>query len=274
LFIGGFYIYASYRHRRNYLKWELERYGSKDAILFKHKYKRARGQRIVNFISGRQWSRSRDGHSPVTVEIDGVDGFFERELSGVDSSDDDIYDLEMVEERNSSEYREEPQDLEKGLRESYNESTRHKKGLDMNPIDEKSIGSANRSTMKAMDDDMPYNSTAVSQQPKVDWNDVLENVVPIPASDAVAKLDDRNATYHISNQNGTGIIVQRRYVQPASPFDVLYGAAFLHGEADRVEAQRRLERPKKKKPQWQDEKEEKEDTNYEIGHRGYERAKE
>jgi hypothetical protein len=248
LFIGGFYIYASYRYRRNYLKWELERYGNKDAILFKHKYKRARGQRFVNFISGRQWNRSKDGHSPVTVEIDGVDGFFERELSGIDSSDDDIYDLEMVEERNSSEYCEEPQDLEKGLRESYNESTRHKKGLDMKPIDEKSITSANRSTMKAMDDDMPHNAASVSsQQPKVDWEEVLENVVPIPASDAVAKLDDRNATYHIANQNGTGIIVQRRYVQPASPFDVLYGAAFLHGEADRVEAQRRLERPKKKK---------------------------
>lgn len=244
LFIGGFYIYASYRYRRNYLKWELDRYGDKDAILFKHKYKRARGQRFVNFISGRPWNRGKDNHPPVTVEIDGVDGFFERELSGVDSSDDDIYDLEMAEERESLEYREEPQDLEKGLRESYNESTRNKKGLDMNPIDEQSITSGNRGTMKAMDDDMP---AMAAQPPKVDWNEILENVVPIPASDAVAKLDDRNATYHVANQNGTGILVQRRYVQPASPFDVLYGAAFLHGEADRVEAQRRLERPKKKK---------------------------
>lgn len=246
LFIGGFYIYASYRYRKNHLKWELQRYGSKDAILFKHKYKRARGQKLVNFISG-QWNRGKNSNSPVTVEIDGMDGFFERELSGVDSSDDDIYDLEMAEDRDSLEYREEPQDLEKGLRESYNESTRNKKGLDMNPIDEQSIASGNRSTMKAMDDDMQQSSTATAQPPKVDWNEMLENVVPIPASDAVAKLDDRNATYHVTNQNGTGILVQRRYVQPASPFDVLYGAAFLHGEADRVEAQRRLERPKKKK---------------------------
>lgn len=247
LFIGGFYIYASYRYRRNYLKWELERYGNKDTILFKHKYKRARGQRFVNFISGRQWYRGKDSPSPITVEIDGVDGFFERELSGVDSSDEDIYDLEMNEERDSLEYCEEPQALEKGLRESYNESTRYKKGLDMNPIDEQSIASGNRGTMKAVDDDMRNTTVASTQPAKVDWNEVLENIVPIPASDAVAKLDDRNATYHVMNQNGSGILVQRRYVMPASPFDVLYGAAFLHGEADRVEAQRRLDRPKKKK---------------------------
>ena len=249
LFIGGFYIYASYRYRRNHLKWELGRYGNKDAILFKHKYKRARGQRLINLISGRQWNKSKD-HNSITVEIDGVDGFFERELSGVDSSDDDIYDLEISDEKESPDYRENPQDLEKGLRESYNESTRNKKGLDMNPIDEQSIAMRNRSTMKAVDDEhVQQNSTVVtSTQPaKIDWNDVLENVVPIPASDAVAKLDDYNPTYHVTNRDGTGILVQRRYVQPASPFDVLYGAAFLHGEADRVEAQRRLERPKKKK---------------------------
>lgn len=246
LFIGGFYIYASYRYRRNYLKWELERYGNKDAILFTHKYKRQRGQKIVNFISGKQWNnRAKHNSSPATVEIDGVDGFFERELSGVDSSDDD---LEVNLERQSFQYCEEPQDLEKGLRESYNESTRNKKGLDMNPIDEQSIGSGNRGTMKAVDDDMPQSPTeSASKSPHVDWDEVLENVVPIPASDAVGKLDDRNPTYHIANQDGTGILVQRRYVQPASPFDVLYGAAFLHGEADRVEAQRRLDRPKKKK---------------------------
>ena len=228
------------------MKWELERYGNKDAILFTHKYKRQRGQKIVNFISGKQWNnRAKHNSSPVTVEIDGVDGFFERELSGVDSSDDD---LEVNLERQSFQYCEEPQDLEKGLRESYNESTRNKKGLDMNPIDEQSIGSGNRGTMKAVDDDMPQSPTeSASQSPHVDWDEVLENVVPIPASDAVGKLDDRNPTYHISNQDGTGILVQRRYVQPASPFDVLYGAAFLHGEADRVEAQRRLDRPKKKK---------------------------
>eukprot|EP00956_Cyclotella_meneghiniana_P029050 scaffold69300_cov73-Cyclotella_meneghiniana.AAC.5 len=247
LFIGGFYIYASYRYRRNYLKWELERYGNKDAVLFTHKYKRQRGQKIVNFISGRQRNnRAKNNSSPVTVEIDGVDGFFERELSGVDSSDDD---LETNLERQSFQYCEEPQDLEKGLRESYNESTRNKKGLDMNPIDEQSIGSGKRGTMKAIDDDiMPQSPTeSASQPPQVDWDEVLENVVPIPASDAVGKLDDRNPTYHITNQDGTGILVQRRYVQPASPFDVLYGAAFLHGEADRVEAQRRLDKPKKKK---------------------------
>ena len=247
LFIGGFYIYASYRYRRNHLKWELGRYGNKDAILFKHKYKRARGQRLINFISGRQ-NKSKDTNS-ITVEIDGVDGFFERELSGVDSSDDDIYDSEILDEKETPDYRENPQDLEKGLRESYNESTRNKKGLDMNPIDAQSIAMINRSTMKAVDDEhVQQNATVISAQPpKIDWNDVLENVVPIPASDAVAKLDDYNPTYRVTNRDGTGILVQRRYVQPASPFDVLYGAAFLHGEADRVEAQRRLDRPKKKK---------------------------
>eukprot|EP00804_Cyclotella_cryptica_P020846 CCRYP_011470-RA/>CCRYP_011470-RA protein AED:0.39 eAED:0.39 QI:241/1/1/1/1/1/2/99/907 len=243
LFIGGFYIYASYKYRRNHLKWELERYGSRDAILFKRKYKRPRGQRLAKLVSGLQRSRSKDNHSPVTVEIDGVDGFFERELSGLDSSDEDMYDLEMIEERSSLEYCEETQDLEKGLRESYDESNRFKRGLDMNPIDEQSIAAGRGSpTMKAMDDEMKQNSFASSMQPeKIDWNEVLENVVPIPASDAVANLDDRNPTYHITSHNSrSGLLVQRRYVQPASPFDVLYGAAFLHGEADRVEAQRRL----------------------------------
>jgi hypothetical protein len=96
-----------------------------------------------------------------------------------------------------------------------------------------------------MDDDMKQKSFASSiQSDKVDWNELLDNVVPIPASDAVANVDDRNPTYHIASHNGrSGLLVQRRYVQPASPFDVLYGAAFLHGEADRVEAQRRLTKP-------------------------------
>ncbi|KAL7522641.1 hypothetical protein ACHAWX_007341 [Stephanocyclus meneghinianus] len=246
LFIGGFYIYASYKYRRNHLKWELDRYGCKDAILFKRKYKRPRGQRLAKLVSGLQRSRSKDNHSPVTVEIDGVDGFFERELSGLDSSDEDVYDVEIIEERSSLEYCEEPQDLEKGLRESYDESNRFKRGLDMNPIDEQSIARGGGSpTMKAIDDDMKETSFASSiQSEMVHWNEVLDNVVPIPASDAVANVDDRNPTYHIASQNGrSGLLVQRRYVQPASPFDVLYGAAFLHGEADRVQAQRRLTKP-------------------------------
>jgi hypothetical protein len=233
LFIGGFYVYASIKYRKNHLKWEMKRYGSKDAILFKHKYRRSRGQGLAMFVSGLNRSRSKDNHSPVTVEIDGVDGFFERELSGVDSSDEDY---EMEEQNNS--YCEERQDMEKGLRESYDESNRFKKGLDMNPIDERTISPRGSSVMKATDDD-----AATSKIPTpIDWNEVLENVVPIPATDAVGKLDDHNATYHIASQNGS-VLVQRRYVQPASPFDVLYGAAFLHGEADRVEAQRRLAKP-------------------------------
>jgi len=247
LFIGGFYLYASLKYRRNYLKWELERYGSmkEEAVLFKHKYgnsRRGPTARIVRLMSGFRRNK-KESQSPVTVEIDGMDGFFERESSGFDS-EEDMHDLDILEE-SPLDYCEESSDLEKGLKASYDESNRNRRGLDMNPLDEGNLSrSPGSNTMKAMDDEMKESASSPSMSPKkIDW----ENVVPIPASDAVGRLDDKNATYQIGGINdGDGILVQRRYVQPASPFDVLYGAAFLHGEADRVEAQRRLKSQRKK----------------------------
>ena len=125
----------------------------------------------------------------------------------------------------------------------------------MNPIDAgnygRGSGGPGSNTMKAIDDEMRDSASSTYGS----WGNVLENVVVIPANDAVGRVDDRNATYHVggtlstkSLPNGAGgILVQRRYVQPASPFDVLYGAAFLHSEADRVEAQHRLKSNRKQK---------------------------
>ena len=125
----------------------------------------------------------------------------------------------------------------------------------MSPIDMDSdinqdMSKAGVNTMKAVDDDMKTQSLSTSAVAGLHENmieNVLENVVPIPAK------DDENAAYLMSKKGkkamsnkGESIIVQRRYVQPAAPLDVLYGAAFLHGEAERVEAQRRLRKKKKK----------------------------
>ena len=283
LFLGGFYLYASYKYRRMHLKQELYRYGEKDgnnsilvlkdeesglfsrslnSKLFHGNERRGRGGggrrgggftviratrfgRLGKWVGGAVTTvvrRGKDGHSHETIDFDGEDGFFERELSGVESSDEGDGSNDS---RSSLEYCEESSDLEKGLRESYDESNRFRRGLDMNPIDAVShgrdVGSPGSHTMKAVDDEMRERSTP----PMGGWGNVLDSVVPIPASDSVKGVDDRDATYNMSGPHGD-VLVQRRYVQPASPFDVLYGAAFLHGEADRVEAQRRMKKNKQR----------------------------
>lgn len=240
VFLGGFYMYASYKFRRNHLKQELMKYGE-GAILVKSGEKtlfspESRSKSKFNFkLKWLKYNRVKNASSPTTMQTLEEDGFFRSE-----SFDSDYNERE---------------DLEMGLKESYDESIRSGGGLDMSPIDMDSdinqdMSSAGVNTMKAVDDDMKTQSSSSSAVIGLHENmieNVLENVVPIPAK------DDENAAYLMSKKGkkamsdkGVSIIVQRRYVQPAAPLDVLYGAAFLHGEAERVEAQRRLRKKKKK----------------------------
>lgn len=236
VFLGGFYMYASYKFRRNHLKQELMKYGE-GAILVKSGENtlfspESRSKSKFKFkVKWLKYNRAKNASSPMTMQTLEEDGFFRSE-----SFDSDYNERE---------------DLEMGLKESYDEST---SGLDMSPIDMDSdinqdMKSAGVNTMKAVDDDMKAQSStsAVAGLHENMIENVLENVVPIPAK------DDENAAYLMSkkgkkamSKKGESIIVQRRYVQPAAPLDVLYGAAFLHGEAERVEAQRRLRKKKKK----------------------------
>ena len=239
VFLGGFYMYASYKFRRNHLKQELMKYGE-GAILVKSGEKtlfspESRSKSKFNFkLKWLKYNRVKNASSPTTMQTLEEDGFFRSE-----SFDSDYNERE---------------DLEMGLKESYDESIRSGGGLDMSPIDMDSdtnqdMSSAGVNTMKAVDDDMKAQSSSTSAVAGLHENmieNVLENVVPIPAK------DDENAAYLMSKKGkkamsdkGVSIIVQRRYVQPAAPLDVLYGAAFLHGEAERVEAQRRLRKKKK-----------------------------
>lgn len=233
-------MYASYKFRRNHLKQELMKYGE-GAILVKSGEKtlfspESRSKSKFNFkLKWLKYNRVKNASSPTTMQTLEEDGFFRSE-----SFDSDYNERE---------------DLEMGLKESYDESIRSGGGLDMSPIDMDSdinqdMSSAGVNTMKAVDDDMKTQSSSSSAVIGLHENmieNVLENVVPIPAK------DDENAAYLMSKKGkkamsdkGVSIIVQRRYVQPAAPLDVLYGAAFLHGEAERVEAQRRLRKKKKK----------------------------
>jgi len=280
LFIGGFYVYASYNFRRMHLKRELEKYHHRndvgtvlvkdgelnDSGLFalssmqkaklfrrrKGKFMVIRATRFGRLGRLGKWIRSGSGKrgkgSPsVTVGYDdGEDGFFELELSGIESSDEGD---SSGEDLSSVDYGDESGDnMEKGLRESYAESVRFKKGLDMNPIDAENHGrhveSPGSNTMKPVDDEIIMTEQS-STPPTGAWGDVLDDVVPIPANDGVKGMDDGDGKYQHGGSNGE-VIVQRRYVQPASPFDVLYGAAFLHGEADRVEAMRRYKKSKQR----------------------------
>jgi hypothetical protein len=239
-FLGGFYMYASYKFRRNHLKQELMKYGE-GAILVKSGENtlfspESRSKSKFNFkLKWLKYNRVKNASSPTTMQTLEEDGFFRSE-----SFDSDYNERE---------------DLEMGLEESYDESIRCGGGLDMSPIDMDSdinqdMSKAGVNTMKAVDDDMKTQSLSTSAVAGLHENmieNVLENVVPIPAK------DDENAAYLMSKKGkkamsdkGVSIIVQRRYVQPAAPLDVLYGAAFLHGEAERVEAQRRLRKKKKK----------------------------
>eukprot|EP00985_Skeletonema_marinoi_P015019 scaffold7664_cov89-Skeletonema_marinoi.AAC.3 len=241
VFIGGFYVYASYKFRRNHLKQELMKYGegailvrSGEKTLFSPESKaKSRFKYMTRWL---KYNRGGNAPSPTSMETLEEDGYF-----GSESFDSDDYN-----------------DLEMGLKESYDESNRDKAGLDMGPIDVDSYSDYNFSTsggfntMKAIDDDMKENMQSYSRSHENVLKDMLENgVVPIPAK------DDENAAYLMSNKSkskrskslpdgGGSVIVQRRYVQPAAPLEVLYGAAFLHGEAERVEAQRRLRKKKKK----------------------------
>jgi len=241
VFIGGFYVYASYKFRRNHLKQELMKYGegailvkSGEKTLFSPESKaKSRFKYMTRWL---KYNRGGNAPSPTSMETLEEDGYF-----GSESFDSDDYN-----------------DLEMGLKESYDESNRDKAGLDMGPIDVDSYSDYNFSTsggfntMKAIDDDMKENMQSYSRSQENVLKDMLENgVVPIPAK------DDENAAYLMSNKGkskrrktlpdgGGSVIVQRRYVQPAAPLEVLYGAAFLHGEAERVEAQRRLRKKKKK----------------------------
>jgi hypothetical protein len=245
VFLGGFYMYASYKFRRNYLKQELMKYGegailvrSGEKTLFSPESKsKARYQFMTKWI---KHNRVRNASFPTSMETLEDDGYF-----GSESFDSNDYN---------------DRDLEIGLKESYDESNRDKAGLDMGPIDAKSHGdyscspSRGVNTMKAIDDDMKEKMQSSSTVGRLREN-MLENVlqdgvVPIPAK------DDENAAYLMSKRgksrrnksipDGAGsVIVQRRYVQPAAPLEVLYGAAFLHGEAERVEAQRKLRKKKK-----------------------------
>eukprot|EP00984_Skeletonema_dohrnii_P031670 scaffold24467_cov108-Skeletonema_dohrnii-CCMP3373.AAC.9 len=238
VFIGGFYVYASYKFRRNHLKQELMKYGE-GAILVKSGEKTLfspESKAKSRFKYMTRWLKYNRAPSPTSMETLEEDGYF-----GSESFDSDDYN-----------------DLEMGLKESYDESNRDKAGLDMGPIDVDSYSDYNFSTsggfntMKAIDDDMKENMQSYSRSHENVLKDMLENgVVPIPAK------DDENAAYLMSNKGkskrrkslpdgGDSVIVQRRYVQPAAPLEVLYGAAFLHGEAERVEAQRRLRKKKKK----------------------------
>ena len=251
VFIGGFYVYASHKFRRNHLKQELMKYGE-GAILVKSGEKtlfspESRAKSKFRFMT--KWlkhnNHDRKAASTNYMETLEEDGYF-----GSESFD-------------SNDYR----DLEVGLKESYDQSNRDKAGLDMGPIDVDDYNdyscspSGGFTTMKAVDDDMKENMLPSSSSSRLHENvlhentlkDMLESgVVPIPAK------DDENAAYLMSSKNkskrkkslpegGESVIVQRRYVQPAAPFEVLYGAAFLHGEAERVEAQRKLRKKKKKK---------------------------
>lgn len=239
-FIGGFYVYASYKLRRNHLKQELMKYGE-GAILVRSGEKtlfspESRAKSKFKYMTRwLKYNRVRNAPSPTSMETLEEDGYFGSE--SFDSSDYNEGDLEM------------------GLRESYDESNRDKPGLDMGPIDVDDYSfspSGGFNTMKAIDDDMKENMQPSSRLHENVLKGMLESgVVPIPAK------DDENAAYLMSNKGkskrkksspdgGGTVIVQRRYVQPASPFEVLYGAAFLHGEAERVEAQRRLRKKKKK----------------------------
>ena len=243
VFIGGFYVYASYKFRRNHLKQELMKYGegailvrSGEKTLFSPESKaKSRFKYMTRWL---KYNRGGNAPSPTSMETLEEDGYF-----GSESFDSDDYN---------------DRDLEMGLKESYDESNRDKAGLDMGPIDVDSYSDYNFSTsggfntMKAIDDDMKENMQSYSRSHENVLKDMLENgVVPIPAK------DDENAAYLMSNKGkskrskslpdgGGSVIVQRRYVQPAAPLEVLYGAAFLHGEAERVEAQRRLRKKKKK----------------------------
>jgi hypothetical protein len=237
VFLGGFYLYASYKFRRNHLKQELMKYGE-GAILVKSGEKtlfspESKSKSRFQFISKwLKYNQVRNASSPSTMETLEEDGFF-----GSESFDSDYNE----------------RDLEIGLKESYD-----KAGLDMTPLDSESYFNYNSSsgfnTMKPVDDDMKENLQSSSLVGGLSENmlvNVLESVVPIPAK------DDENATYLLSNKGrkktkkkslsgcAGSIIVQRRYVQPAAPLEVLYGAAFLHGEAERVEAQRKLHKKKK-----------------------------
>jgi hypothetical protein len=245
VFLGGFYMYASYKFRRNHLKQELMKYGegailvrSGEKTLFSPESKsKARYQFMTKWL---KYNHGRKTSFPASMETLEEDGYF-----GSESFDSDDYI---------------DRDLEIGLKESYDESNRDKDGLDMGPIDANSYGdysfsrSGGVNTMKAIDDDMKENmqpSSTVGGLRENMLENVLQNgVVPIPAK------DDENAAYLMSKRgksrrtklspNGAGsVIVQRRYVQPAAPLEVLYGAAFLHGEAERVEAQRQLRKKKK-----------------------------
>lgn len=240
VFIGGFYVYASYKLRRNHLKQELMKYGE-GAILIRSGEKtlfspESRAKSKFKYMTRwLKYNRVRNAPSPSSMETLEEDGYFGSE--SFDSSDYNDGDLEM------------------GLKESYDESNRDKTGLDMGPIDVDDYSfspSGGFNTMKAIDDDMKENMLSSSRLNENVLNSMLESgVVPIPAK------DDENAAYLMSNKGkskrkkslpdgGGSVIVQRRYVQPAAPFEVLYGAAFLHGEAERVEAQRRLRKKKKK----------------------------
>ena len=226
VFIGGFYIYASYKFRRNHLKQELMKYGegailvkSGEQTLFSSDSKfKSRFRFMTKWL---KHNRVKNAPSPTSMETLEEDGYF-----GSESFDSDDYN---------------DHDLEVGLKESYDESNRDKSGLDMAPIDVNSFSpSGGVITMKAVDDDH-----------KNFLQSMVDNgVVPIPAK------DDENAAYLMSKKgkrkskkalpDGAGsVIVQRRYVQPAAPLEVLYGASFLHGEAERVEALRRLRKKKK-----------------------------
>ena len=248
VFLGGFYMYASHKFRRNHLKQELMKYGegailvrSGEKTLFSPESKaKSRFQYMSRWLG---YNRVGNSPSPTSMETLEDDGYF-----GSESFDSDDYNYDR--------------DLEVGLKESYDESNRDKaSGFDMEPIDVDSYvdysssPSGGVNTMKAIDDDTKENTQSTSVVDGLHQNvleNVLENgVVPIPAK------DDYNAAYLMSKKGkskrkksqtdggGDSVIIQRRYVQPAAPLDVLYGAAFLHGEADRVEAQRRLHKKKK-----------------------------